>query len=176
LSRIYSFFLKPFFFRFGQRSLIGFPSRLLNIHRISLGSRVSIGANAWLNAIELDPSSQSPYIQIGDNTRIGDRCQINATFSVVIEPDVLIANNCLITDCDHSYAEHRTPIMHQPVVRKGDVLIKRGAWIGINVCIMPGVVVGTNSVVAANSVVLSDVPDFHIVAGSPARIVKKTLS
>ena len=53
------------------------------------------------------------------------------------------------------------------------VVIKKGAWIALNVVILPGVTVGENSIVATNSVVHKDVPAFTIVGGAPARILKK---
>lgn len=55
------------------------------------------------------------------------------------------------------------------------VHIKRGAWIAINVVILPGVTIGENSIVATGSVVNKDVPPYTIVAGSPARTVKKII-
>lgn len=53
------------------------------------------------------------------------------------------------------------------------VTIKRGAWIAINAIILPGVTIGENSIVTAGSVVSKDVPPYSMVAGVPARIVKK---
>ena len=55
------------------------------------------------------------------------------------------------------------------------VHIKKGAWIGINVVILPGVTIGENSIVAAGSVVVKDVPPYTIVGGSPAKELKKIL-
>ena len=52
------------------------------------------------------------------------------------------------------------------------VAIKDGAWIGINACILPGVSIGRNSVIAANSVVTKDVLDNEIVGGIPAKKIK----
>lgn len=53
------------------------------------------------------------------------------------------------------------------------VLIKRGAWIGSGAVILPGVTVGRNSIVGANAVVISDIPDNHIAVGVPAKILPK---
>ncbi|MBK7609142.1 MAG: hypothetical protein KA109_15705 [Saprospiraceae bacterium] len=53
------------------------------------------------------------------------------------------------------------------------VIIKRNAWIGANATILPGLVIGENSVVAAGAVVTKDVPPNTIVAGVPAKIIKK---
>ncbi|MBI4649234.1 MAG: acyltransferase [Bacteroidia bacterium] len=52
------------------------------------------------------------------------------------------------------------------------VHIKRGAWVAINVVILPGVTIGENSIVAAGSVVTKDVPPYTIVGGSPAKVIK----
>ena len=55
----------------------------------------------------------------------------------------------------------------------GEVHIKTGAWIGIGACIMPGVVIGEHSIVAANAVVTKDVPDYSIVGGVPAKVIRE---
>lgn len=52
------------------------------------------------------------------------------------------------------------------------IVIKRGAWLGASVSVMPGVTVGENAVVAANAVVSRDVPDNAVVGGIPARFIK----
>jgi len=53
------------------------------------------------------------------------------------------------------------------------VTIKRGAWIAVNVVILPGVTIGENAIVATGSVVMKDVPPLTIVGGVPAKIIKK---
>jgi acetyltransferase-like isoleucine patch superfamily enzyme len=55
------------------------------------------------------------------------------------------------------------------------VLIKRGAWIAVNVVILPGVTIGENSIVATGAVVMKDVPPFTIVGGTPAKEIKKII-
>ncbi|MNR40369.1 putative acetyltransferase [compost metagenome] len=52
------------------------------------------------------------------------------------------------------------------------VTLKSGCWIGINVVILPGVTIGKNAVIGANSVVTTSVPDFAIAVGAPAKIVR----
>lgn len=53
------------------------------------------------------------------------------------------------------------------------VTIKRGAWIAVNVVVLPGVTIGENAIVATGSVVMKDVPPLTIVGGVPAKIIKK---
>ncbi len=59
---------------------------------------------------------------------------------------------------------------------KGDVVIKNDVWIGANATIMSGVTIGNGAVVANSAVVTKDVPDYCIVAGNPAKVVKKRFS
>ena len=66
------------------------------------------------------------------------------------------------------FAEH-----YQAAHITAPVKIGRGAWIAINVVILPGVTIGENSIVAAGSVVTKDVPPYTVVGGSPARELKK---
>lgn len=56
---------------------------------------------------------------------------------------------------------------------KGDVVLKNDVWIGADATIMSGVTIGNGAVVANSAVVTKDVPDYCIVAGNPARVVKK---
>ena len=65
------------------------------------------------------------------------------------------------------------PIIDQGTGFSGAVHIKTGSWIGIGACILPGVVIGKHAIVAANSVVTKDVPDFTVVGGVPAKIIKE---
>jgi acetyltransferase-like isoleucine patch superfamily enzyme len=92
---------------------------------------------------------------------------------VVIGSNVLIADRVFITDADHKFAAINTPISLQGDSFRGAVSLLDGCWIGIGAVILPGVTVGRNSVVAANTVVTKDVPDFTIVSGIPAKIIKK---
>jgi acetyltransferase-like isoleucine patch superfamily enzyme len=109
------------------------------------------------------------YISLGDDVKIGSMCWLLA---VIIESNVLIADKVYISDNSHDFESVDTPIISQRVIFKGDTLIREGAWIGENVSII-GVVIGRNSVVAANSVVLTDVPDYSVVAGIPAKVIKR---
>lgn len=59
---------------------------------------------------------------------------------------------------------------------KGDTVIGHDVWIGYNVTIMPGVQIGNGAIIAAQSVVVNDVPDYAIVGGNPAKILKMRFS
>lgn len=104
---------------------------------------------------------------------------------------VTIAWGCTIYDHDsHSldYRERRKDIEREitnmrngvyfihdkdwSIVNSKPVVIKDDAWIGMNVIILKGVTVGQGAVIAAGSVVTKDVPDWSVVAGNPAKVVK----
>jgi acetyltransferase-like isoleucine patch superfamily enzyme len=91
---------------------------------------------------------------------------------IYIEDDVLLGPNVAIYSSTHKYDNISIPIKNQGY-RVAETRLKKGCWIGINVVIMPGVTIGRNSVVAANSVVNKDVPDFTVVGGIPAKIIKQ---
>ena len=63
-------------------------------------------------------------------------------------------------------------ILGESATKIAPVIIKKGAWIAVNVVILPGVTIGENSIVAAGSVVNKDIPSFVIAAGTPARVIK----
>lgn len=129
---------------------------------------------AWL--LVLPPADlrtiHKPLLSIGDGTYIGHYAHIVAMSSVHIGKKVLIADRVYISDNLHSFEDVNVPIIDQPVKFRASVAIGDGSWIGENVCII-GARVGRQCVVAANSVVTSDVPDFCIVAGIPARVIKR---
>ncbi len=91
-----------------------------------------------------------------------------------IAPDVL-----MITDMNHDYhmtsqgclfdEDNPTP---KYIKRKGQIIIMNDCWIGTNVMILGGVIIGNGAVIAAGSVVTKDVPPYAIVGGNPARIIK----
>lgn len=169
--RLYTWMLRSSFFYFGKKSRIGFGARLVCPSLIEVGSSVSIGDQAWLNAKD-NRGDGKVTLKIGNGTYIGRQVQINAWQEVVIEENVLIADRVFISDADHNYDDMSKPIKLQGDSFKGGVVIARGAWIGIGAVILPGVRVGKNSIVSANAVVTKSVPDFAIVGGVPAKIIK----
>ena len=100
-------------------------------------------------------------------------CVISAVRQVFLEESVLLARNVYISDHIHKYSEIDVPILAQGLDKIKPVLIKRGAWLGQNVVVCPGVTIGVGAVVGANSVVNQDIPDYAVAVGSPAKVVKR---
>ena len=169
--RIFTMLLKGKFRAWGQDSRLENPAKISGHSHIEVGKHVHICSNAWLN-VKDDKGEGKPTLTIGDGTYIGRSVQINAWQNVVIEDHVLIADRVYISDADHIFEKSTKPIMLQGDEFRASVCLKKGCWVGIGAVIMPGVTIGKNAVVGANSVVYKDVPDFTVVAGVPAKVIR----
>lgn len=156
----------------GSKTLIQLPVRLSGESRISIGRDIFIGANSWLQVLSKAEEGSNPVITIGDGTSITGFCTISAAKSVIIEKNVLVARYVYIADHTHAHADRTVPILSQGITKVAPVRICEGAWLGQSVVVGPGVTIGRGAVVGANSVVTRDVPDFTVVAGSPARVLR----
>ena len=157
------------FFSCGSNVRIHYPIKIYNPGDIEIGNNVSIFEYSWFNCIN---SEDKPSLIIGSNCSIGRFAHINAYQSVIIEDDVVIAERVHISDSSHIYSDYNIPIISQGTEFVEKVLIKNGSWIGSGSVILPGVTIGKNAIVGANAVVSSNVPDYHIARGVPAKIYK----
>ncbi len=116
-----------------------------------------------------------PVLRIGDRSFLGHNVAITCNREVVIEDDVLIAAECKIADYDGHAALFERRIKDLPPAAEEirAVRICRGAWIGTGSMVLKGVTVGEGAIVGAHSVVTHDVPAYAVVAGVPAKIVKR---
>jgi acetyltransferase-like isoleucine patch superfamily enzyme len=107
------------------------------------------------------------FIEIGRNVFINHSCSFLDLGGIIIEDDVMIGPRVNLISESHPLDPEERKVL---VLNR--ILIKRNAWIGAAVTILPGVTIGKNSVVAAGAVVSKDVPDNMVVAGIPAKIIK----
>ena len=109
-------------------------------------------------------------VTIGDYTRIGIHCTVIGP--VCIGHHVNLAQGITVTALNHNFEDTSKRIDEQGISTK-PVVIGDDVWIGANAVILPGVTIGTHSIVAAGAVVTKDVPEFSLVAGVPAKVIKK---
>jgi acetyltransferase-like isoleucine patch superfamily enzyme len=160
---------------FGTGSCIDFPpATLQNVESIHLGRDVLVGRHVTLAAGYGvgDPNLSDQALVIGDGCVIGARTTILAHTHVEVGDSVFTGQSVFITDASHGYQDPDQPIgkqfgAHQPVT------IGSGSWIGHGAVILPGARIGRNVVVAAGAVVRGEVEDHAVVAGSPARVVRR---
>jgi len=108
-------------------------------------------------------------VTIGDHTRIGIHSTIIGP--VCIGSHVHLAQGITVTALNHRYDDKKRRIDEQGVSTQ-PVVISDDVWIGANAVILPGVTIGRHAVVAAGAVVTKDVPDYCMVGGVPAKIIK----
>lgn len=125
-------------------------------------------------------------IEIGKNSFIGEFSHVWSGEKIVIGNNVLISHNVNIIDTNSHEFNHieraktfKDIVTNGHPITKGSIstspiIIKDYAWINFNSVILKGVTIGEGSIVAAGSVVTKDVPDYAIVGGNPAKILKYT--
>lgn len=113
---------------------------------------------------------------IGFNVCVGNYSGIgvNAVIAngVTIGDYVMMGPDCIIYTNNHCSERLDIPMMYQGKTKTKSVQIGNDVWIGSRVTIMPGVNIGNGVIIGASSVVTKDVPDYAVVAGVPAKIVK----
>lgn len=109
-------------------------------------------------------------VEIGDYTRIGLHNTIIGP--VKIGSHVNLAQGITVTALNHNFSDADKRIDEQGV-RTNPVTIEDDVWIGTNAVILPGITIGTHSVIAAGAVVTKDVPPHSLVAGVPAKVIKQ---
>lgn len=108
-------------------------------------------------------------LQIGQGVAISAFVHIVANGGVSIGDNTIIASAVQITSSTHDY--HIQPFRSQRT--DAPVTIGRNVWIGAAAVVLPGITVGDDSVIGAGSVVTQDVPPNTVVAGAPARVVRR---
>ena len=141
---------------------------------IDIGYKTSFGPGCFLTAWNLN--NQDPRIQIGNECSFGASNHITCSNKIVVGNYVLTGKWVTITDNSHGETDLNT-LREAPkkrkVISKGPIIIQDKVWIGDKATILPGVTIGEGAVVAANAVVTKDVPPYSVVAGVPAKIVRK---
>lgn len=158
----------------GEGALIFRPRRIEGARHIRIGTRTRVLQHGWLSAVESYGEQQfAPQLVIGDNVQIGRYSCITCACSVVIEDGCLLSEHVYISDHSHGVDPRHGPPLQQPLVSKGPVRIGTCSFLGYRVCVLPGVTLGRHCVVGANSVVTRSFPDYSMLAGSPARMIKR---
>lgn len=149
----------------------GMPQLLGQLH-------VSLGDNVRMSGISTFVGRSHPSrvatLTIGSNVDIGWQNAISVGTKVVIEDDVRLAGRVFLAGFPgHPMNnERRAAGDADDESQIGDIVLKQGSWLGTGATVLAGVTVGQGAIVATGAVVTKDVPDFAVVAGNPAKIVK----
>lgn len=163
--RWYVRLLAPLYQHRGRHSKIYFSVRMDTppYRRFSLGRHSVVESFSCINNAVGD-------VVIGDYTRIGLHNTVIGP--VTIGSHVNIAQGVTVTALNHNYDKPGIRIDQQGITTR-PVTIGNDVWIGTRAVILPGVTIGSHCVVAAGAVVTTDVPDNTLVAGIPAKTIRK---
>lgn len=167
---ISQFWYSHFFMKFGKNSKIVQPLCLKNTQYILISDDVTINRKVFLMT-EIG-HFKSPKLEIGKGSIIGNFNHIVCYDELLIGQYVLTADKVYISDNCHDYKDIGQPVSHQAITTKGKTTIGDNSWIGENVCIISSNI-GKHCIIGANSVVTSDIPDYCVAVGVPAKVIKR---
>jgi putative colanic acid biosynthesis acetyltransferase WcaF len=145
-------------FCFSPRPCFGWRRFILRC----FGAKVGRNVNIYPSAIIYFPW----HLEIGEWSAIGEGALIYNLGPITIGQRVTISHRAHLCAGTHDYRKSDMPLLKPPIV------VKDQAWICANAFVGPGVTVGQGAIVAAAAVVMRDVPDWQIVSGNPAVVVK----
>ncbi len=163
--------------RFGFFTLAMLPYRAALFPQLRAPWLRLLGARVGHRAILHDVRFFNLYrrglagLEIGDECFLGDECLLDLAEGIRLERQVTFAERVLVlTHTNVGYADH--PLQPHFPAMTAPVVVESGAFVGANVTVLPGVRIGSESFVAAGSVVTADVPARTLVAGVPARTIR----
>lgn len=160
-------FLRLRFMKIGLMSYIARPMFIYGGNKICIGNKVRVFPGARME------SHHNGKIVICDDTSIGQNFHVTAASQpLIIGKHTTILGNVFITNIDHQYTEIDKHILDQPFIIR-ETKIGDNCFIGYGSAIQAGTILGKQCVVGANSVVRGVFPDYCVIVGAPAKIVKK---
>jgi Acetyltransferase (isoleucine patch superfamily) len=146
-------------------------SRLADIEPSARGTLIRIGARTMVDAfVKIKPAGGMGELIIGDDCAINSGTVIYTGNGVRIGDAVLIAANCTLAPTNHAFGDRERRIRDQGFLpSKGGIVIEDDVWLGANVVVLDGAVIGKGCVVAAGSVVRGRLEPYSIYAGVPAK-------
>ena len=157
--------------------------------RMSFGANVAIDDYTFLDA----SGSGDTGLQLRDGVTLSRNCVVLAKFGfivfeervdislncvfasvsgITIGASTTIAGNCYIGGARYYNERLDLPIMDQGSYTRGEIIIGEGSWIGAGAIILDGVKLGKGVIVGAGAVVTKDAPDYAVLVGSPAQVLR----
>jgi acetyltransferase-like isoleucine patch superfamily enzyme len=154
----------------GRFLYVGRHSKIVNGKRICFGNHVSIMPYNMIVCID-----EKASLKIGENVEIGMFSRIACINRIELGKCVVTGPHVFIADFSHEYRDVSKPILWQdtPITSENRVVIGDETWLGTNVVISGKISIGKHCVIGANSVVTTDIPDYSVAAGIPARVIKR---
>ncbi len=150
----------------------GYDFWFTDMHGVEIGNDIFIGKNAWIQTI---PEKGQPQIIIDDRTFIGRNCSFTAVgdSQIKIGKKCIISFNVTIAAHEHNLFDPKKAPTDSGYITGYKTVIGDECFIGAHSFIMKGVILGKHCVVGANSVVTKSFPANSVIAGSPAKLLRK---
>lgn len=158
--------------------LLGIPSIIRHpLSRISIGDNCNFKSSYNSTGIGTYRKTRIVTVEKNAEIKIGNKVGISGTTllaesSICIEDNVLIGVHSIVMDTDRHSTNRKERLSGKEKPSTKPVLIKSGAWIGMNSTILKGVTIGSNSIIGANSLVVTDIPDNAIAVGNPCKVIR----
>lgn len=150
----------PVSYKFGGKNAKKIRYMLVKSYIDNCGKNVNFESGA----------SISSKLSIGDNSGIGKDSIISG--KTIIGNNVLMGPECIIYTRNHEFEKVDERIIDQGYKAEKPVIIGDDVWIGARVIILPGRKIGKGAVIGAASVITKDVPEYAVVGGNPAKVLK----
>jgi len=181
--------LAPLFKQCGKSLILGKGLVLRKPGNIEIGDNVAIDDYVMLDCYR----DKMPALTIADDVIISNSCVIQAKIGsltigahcdigahtiitsiggIQLDTSVLIGGNCYIGGARYHFEQLEVPIMDQGVYSHGPITIGTGTWIGASVTIIDGVSIGKGCVIGAGALVTTDIPDYGVAVGVPAKVIR----
>jgi acetyltransferase-like isoleucine patch superfamily enzyme len=177
---LFSYFVREPLFR-GRCRTVGKNFHLERMPYISGHTNIFIGDDVnFFGQVDFFSGRlfDEPKVVLGNRVDLGHNVLFIVNKEIVLEDDVNVASNVRFMDTDAHPRDTMARIADLPPQPEEvkPVRIKRYAWIGHNAFIMKGVTIGEGAIIGVNSVVVTDVPDYCVAMGNPARVVMKNIN
>lgn len=173
----------------GRGLILGRGLVLRHPGRLSIGDRVAIDDNCFIdgsgsgeigvvlgdgvilsrNCIVL---GKNGHVVLGDRVDVGNNCVFASASGIRVGAATIIAGNCYLGGGRYHHEDLKTPIMDQGAYSRGELVIGEGSWLGAGAMVLDGVRLGKGVIVGAGAVVTKDAPDYAVLVGAPARILR----
>lgn len=168
--------LRRRFKTFGKSWIESPVGKIKNPQYISIGDEVCLEPHVTIEAADyyaVCDQRVTPSMEIGDGTHIRSYATFYCSNSIKIGRNVLIGQYAMFTDLTHRYEDLDKAVKVQPITDNGWIVVEDDCFIGHGAMILPNVRIGKHSVVGAGAVVRTNVPAFSVVAGNPAKVIRR---
>jgi acetyltransferase-like isoleucine patch superfamily enzyme len=181
------------FGRIGKNVTFGRNITIRHPHKIKIGDNCIIDENCVLDAKGDDPlgielgsncvlsrnnilSCKGGHIKLGDGTNIAQNSLVHSEVAVEMGKNTLVASYVyFVGGGNHDFSRTDVPVIQQPSLSRGGILIDDNCWFGAGVIVLDGSKIGRDCVIGAGAIVNSDLPPYSLAVGTPARVLRNRL-